>query len=863
MALALMAPPLAGGCLSPASLTCADGHVCPVGTICDDLNKTCLTPTEAAACASRVDGDDCVLRQEHGKCLQGLCRPFRCGDGVRNGAEACDGVDLAGQTCKGLHFYGETTGLACKPDCTLDTSGCAGFCGDGVRNGGEACDGDDLAGADCKSAGFYDSPGLACSAFCTFDTSGCTGSCGDGLVNGSEACDGAPPPGKSCLNYGFEQGLLGCSDQCTLALDGCKMLGWSVVPAGSNRAFYGVWGSGRDDVFAVGGDASGNALALHWDGAGWSDLSPGFARTMVAIWGSGPHDVYAIAPENDTATRSQVLHWDGSAWNPLLTTVPGAPLHAVWGSGPTDVYAVGDGGTIERWDGSNWQLQPQGADNLYGVWGSGPNDVFASGETSGALGVILHGDGSQWTAASRSDGAGGQIPSFPSVGRSIWGSGPDDVFVVGGDIWHFDGGAWTAMTRPLNSSAQWVWGTGPRDVFFNGAADGRLIHWDGADWTTLPPFPPNASVGPLWGSGPNDLYAVGNTIAHWTGTTEVSSTLDTTGLLFPRALAFNRLWGPDSFEDVFAFGGDTYDGAIAHWDGKGWTTETTTVPHLDAIWGARPDDLFAVAANVVLRGSHNDWVQSGSFDGALHAIWGSSANDVYVVGDAGLMAHWDGQAWTPSTIASAGTVLWSIWGSGPRDVFVGGTQGVLMHFDGTWSAMNVGTSDDLYDLSGSGPGDVYAVGHDVPDGTNQIFHWDGARWTELPGVPPSVGTVRGGAGDLFGCNSSGLIHYRLGAWESIAIPNVCSSVHVTRQRVFAVGGWVATVIDRPSVTCVGPEVECDDGWDNDCDGLQDGADPDCAGRVSEQCANLADDDGDGKIDCADPDCAGFPSCKLR
>jgi hypothetical protein len=70
-------------------------------------------------------------------------------------------------------------------------------------------------------------------------------------------------------------------------------------------------------------------------------------------------------------------------------------------------------------------------------------------------------------------------------------------------------------------------------------------------------------------------------------------------------------------------------------------------------------------------------------------------------------------------------------------------------------------------------------------------------------------------------------------------------------------------LDRNGVTCVGPEKNCSDGWDNDCDGLADGADPDCAGRAAEQCANLVDDDHNGLIDCADPGCANFPRCKHR
>jgi hypothetical protein len=50
---------------------------------------------------------------------------------------------------------------------------------------------------------------------------------------------------------------------------------------------------------------------------------------------------------------------------------------------------------------------------------------------------------------------------------------------------------------------------------------------------------------------------------------------------------------------------------------------------------------------------------------------------------------------------------------------------------------------------------------------------------------------------------------------------------------------------------------------NDCDGLADGDDPDCTGKVAEQCANSLDDDRKGLTDCADPGCATFLACKHR
>lgn len=58
---------------------------------------------------------------------------------------------------------------------------------------------------------------------------------------------------------------------------------------------------------------------------------------------------------------------------------------------------------------------------------------------------------------------------------------------------------------------------------------------------------------------------------------------------------------------------------------------------------------------------------------------------------------------------------------------------------------------------------------------------------------------------------------------------------------------------------------CNDGLDNDCDGLADCADPDCTLDPAciagvEDCGNGLDDDGDTLVDCADPDCTFSPLC---
>ncbi len=135
-----------------------------------------------------------------------------CGDGVKNGTEACDGTDLGGATCAALGFIGGT--LRCDADCNYDTSGCSS-CGDGTKDEGEECDGRDLGDATCTSLGFSGGV-LGCRADCTLDPAGCErDTCGNGTIEGDEACDD-----------GNRDNDDGCSAACTIEP------GWSCPSAG-------------------------------------------------------------------------------------------------------------------------------------------------------------------------------------------------------------------------------------------------------------------------------------------------------------------------------------------------------------------------------------------------------------------------------------------------------------------------------------------------------------------------------------------------------------------------------------------------------------------------------------------------------
>ena len=68
----------------------------------------------------------------------------------------------------------------------------------------------------------------------------------------------------------------------------------------------------------------------------------------------------------------------------------------------------------------------------------------------------------------------------------------------------------------------------------------------------------------------------------------------------------------------------------------------------------------------------------------LNAVAGTSSSDVWAVGDAGVVLHYDGKSWSRMSVAGLGgrrPDLTAVWMSGPGKPWIGG-QGVVLSLGG-------------------------------------------------------------------------------------------------------------------------------------------------------------------------------------
>lgn len=609
---------------------------------------------------------------------------------------------------------------------------------------------------------------------------------------------------------------------------------------------YSVWGSGASNVYAVG---QGGAI-VRFDGTSWSPVASGTTTGLARVWGASPRDIFAVG-DNGT-----ILHFDGTAWT-AMTSGTTAHLTGVWGTSAIDVFAVGQLGTILRYDGANWTPMTSPSNLwLYGVWGTSASNVFAVGIN----GVVHRFNGSTWTTMST---------SLTPLTHSVWGTSPSDVYTVGdnGVIRRFNGTSWSDQSSGVTGNMRALWGLGG-EVFTSAGSSGTVLRGYRGGTVSVTPANPIitgateqltatardagnsviSSVTFSWFSDNTNVATVDPVTGLVTVVTNGSATITATApggaagstlvtvpavasvAVSPSGESSSGVGSTKTFTAVardasnnvlsgrpvtwaslntsvatigsstgiataVASGQVTVSATAEGVTGHGLLTVTipgatpvnlfgsngSPVGVLRGAWGTSASDVFAVGevlgGGQILRFNGTSWVTVSQPDDGMLDVWGTSTSDVFAVGihsltEASVM-HFNGSTWSAMTVPASRELI-GVWGSSPRDVFAVGAAGSILHYNGTeWSTMSnpvAGGIITLWDVWGSGPTDVYAVGDQ-----ETVLHYNGTAWSAFTGPAPSAGVVLSiwGAStnptDLFIVTSSGKVfRWGGGSWTQVA-----------------------------------------------------------------------------------------------
>jgi hypothetical protein len=326
----------------------------------------------------------------------------------------------------------------------------------------------------------------------------------------------------------------------------CKETDWCPVPTSvSTRfGFSAVWGSSKNDVWAVG---SGATIA-HYDGTNWKNtqVPSDIASTFHAVWGSSATDVWAVSM-TDTIVHTNGFTGGNAAWvrvTPAAKPDEARAALSIWGTSSEDIRIgararaffdpdTGDFPFIDQYtlgkndDGTFKWTAVLGEGNVHGIWGSSATDIWVIADNSEK-------QGRAWQKGMTKHG----VMTDPKTGfvwsevdsqsivtlEAIWGSSAADIWAVGdkGTIRRMQNGQtrWSITLSPTQEALHAIWGSSASDVWAVGDA-GSIFHFDGKDWkpsTAAFAIGKKPNLRGVWGSAANDVWIVGDGIAlHYTG----------------------------------------------------------------------------------------------------------------------------------------------------------------------------------------------------------------------------------------------------------------------------------------------------------------------------------------------------------
>ncbi len=374
--------------------------------------------------------------------------------------------------------------------------------------------------------------------------------------------------------------------------------------------------------------------------------------------------------------------------------------------------------------------------------GDAISDVAEVPDSSALDGELAGGDVGDVAGDAPEEDTGGQLveTGFKPVGLApagkllaAWGM-DDTVLAVGEDgvILRRQGSHWSPMKSTVDADLHCVFGEALDDIWAGGA-DGTVLHWDGVEWTEVEPEAESSLNGitlrGAWGEE-GHLYLVGDkgTILHKAGPQWIQEEAIVTYDLV-------SIWGP-SLVDIYV--GAT-GGTILRKIGGAWSSVQVAGGGvaLNALHGLTNKEVWAGGSKgiiAVLEGAQ--WVPKVSNDMAergLNAVWAFAEDDVFYLGDEGIVVHSDDGKWNMFEVEGPyykNHSFYGVWGrhnGNTNEAWAVGEKGAVLSYDSiTWKDESSAPQADINSLTGASADSALAVG-----GDGLMLLYDGSDWTGL------------------------------------------------------------------------------------------------------------------------------------
>jgi hypothetical protein len=167
--------------------------------------------------------------------------------------------------------------------------------------------------------------------------------------------------------------------------------------------------AGAANVYVAGDSGKVHYSFANGERGTWNSVTPGSGSNVNAVDFHGPRSGHAV-----DGNKTVFVTRDGRTWERLGIENANYNFYGVDSDGPDDVWAAGGGGSVYRWNGTQWRRGDTGDASLRALELAGDD---GDGLAVGGGGVVLDREGDRWTREQTPTGANlrGVVRGSPDV----------------------------------------------------------------------------------------------------------------------------------------------------------------------------------------------------------------------------------------------------------------------------------------------------------------------------------------------------------------------------------------------------------------------------------------------------------------